>query len=210
MDKQDLLIYLASILCCLGYKVTIFDHSHKQLLQYCIPESEGDFDKVTYRGVDYQFSKPMKEENYDLYNIILIDLGEWTALENVIGVDDIYLVTDSTRYNIEKYIDLLLDLRKRVNVIFKNMCNYKINKNYLIEAMKRSKVLLGKTYEVRLDLFDYEYEIRMQYEPYQEFKNLSKDYEILLCLLVIEITGADVQRIKKAFNQARKGVIHCK
>ncbi len=210
IDKGDLLIYLASILCCLDYKVTIFDHSHKQLLQYCIPESEGDFDKITYRGVDYQFFKPVKEENYKDYDIILLDLGEWTTIEEINGLDHVYLVTDSSRYHMEKYIDLLIDLRKNVNIIFKNICNCKINKQYLIETMKRSKVLLGKTYEVRLDPLDYEYEIRMQYEPYQEFKELSKPYESLLCLIVTEITGLDMQRIKKAYNRARKGVTYCK
>lgn len=210
IDKQDLLIYLASILCCLGYKVAVFDHSHKGLLQYCIPESEGDFDKVTYRGIDYQFSKPVKERDCELYDVILVDMGEWTGADYIAGLDNLYLVTDSSRYHTEKYIELLLDLKKRIHVIFKNMCDCKINRQYLIELMKRNKVLLGKTYEIRLDPLDYEYEIRMHYEPYQEFKSLSKDYESLLCALVSEITGVDIQGIKRAFNRARKGGAYCK
>lgn len=210
IDKQDLLIYLSSILCCLDYKVGVFDHSHKQLLQYCTPKSEGDFDKVTYRGVDYQFSKAVKSDDYEKYDIILIDFGGWVNPENIGFLDDIYLVTDSTRYQIEKNIEILLGLEKKVNIIFKNICDCKINKNFLMENMKRRKVLLGKTYEVKLDSIDYEYEIRMQYEPYQEFRNLSREYETLLFLLITEITGVDIQRIKKAFNRARKGAIHCK
>lgn len=210
IEKQDLLIYLASILYCMQYKVAIFDQSDKQLLQYCTAKSEGDFDRITYRGIEYVFSKSIKKEDYEPYDIILVDLGEWVTKENIGNFSKFYIVTDNSRYHVEKSIGLLLEIGKKTNVIFKNMCECKINKEYLVEDMKRKKITLGKTYEVKFDLIDYEYEIRMQYEPYQEFKSLSKGYENLLCSLIVEFTEVNIVTIKKAFKKARKGAFHCK
>lgn len=227
VKKQDLCIYLAAILNNLGYQVLVEDRSYEQEILNCIPDAaqgkgkffyhenepgselslvgehlESHYEKKTYKNVDYIGETCELCEEYDYH---LIDLGEWAQSLELKNLDEIILVTDCEKRNIEKYRKLFQIFSVPMSLVVRNICEFHKRNLFLQDYFHDVKWNLTERFLLPFDAVDEEYRICMQYEPYREFNRISEELNSLLIRLCKNNTENKLSQILYALKQARKG-----
>ncbi|BCN30240.1 hypothetical protein [Anaeromicropila herbilytica] len=159
----------------------------------------------------------------DLNDSILKELEESKDNKNLFlkhsyfsnNLKQTYLITDSTKNNIEKVTDFINLFNQKVTIILRDICEGKLNMQYYLNTYFERYEYSIRRYQIPLDEVDYEYRIRLEYETFQDFKNISKEYQKVLMEvakemlkeMIIDVEVSD-KTLKKAFQLARKGVVY--
>lgn len=203
--KYDFCIYLAGVLNNLGLRVLVIDNSTEQEIRYCIPNPDGSISPVTYKNIDYKFGTLPVEEEYEKYDFVLIDMGDSLNPENICLCEELILVTDAYRRNIEKYKEALHSVCCPATVIIRNVCRYKATGRQLYGMLAEESCRVVGRHFVHQDSEDEEYAVMAQYEPYGDFMNISWEFQKALAGTAAGITGKGIGEIMKALKSARKG-----
>jgi len=203
--KHDFCIYLAGILNNLGSRVLVIDNSPEEEIRCCVPGSEGHISTVTYKNVDYEFGSFPKGEAYEKYQYILTDMGSGLKSEDMGIYDEIILVTDAYRRNIERYREALKLAACPVTVIIRNVCQYKATGRQLFGLLIEEPYRIVDRYYIQQDPEDEEYAVLAQYEPYREFGRISAGFKKALAGTAAGITGLGMNEIMRALKSAGKG-----
>jgi hypothetical protein len=206
--------------------VLIIDETNQ--ISNCIPTPSKQPEPIHYKGVDYvsrnnnKFGSELNSDDamFQQYDFILIltDIRDAVANKEKLRVEQDYpmlmqnlkntfIITDSKRNHMEGTVEFINHYNKAVSVIIRDICDSKLNMEYYINTYF-DKQLITKRYSLPLDEVDYEYRIRIEYEGFQEFRNISKEYQALLIHIINEMVEADEKEVKKAFQRAKKGVVH--
>ena len=224
VKKQDICVYFAAVLNNLGYQVLVEDLSYELEILSCIPElpkkrisyirkmeeemsavaEEGDtlFEKRTYKNVDYVGGTEEQEEEYDY---ILINLGEWAQSDRLKKLDEIIVVTDCEKQNVEKYRKFLRIFSLPMCLVVRNVHEFHRENRLLVELFEMEEWNLTDKVLLPFDLKDEEYRVSMQYEPYQEFRKISEEMNAMLIKFGRDYTENKMSELLFALRQARRG-----
>ncbi len=227
VKKQDICIYFAAILNNLGYRVLVEDLSYEQEILSCIPalpnsrpkifyrrkesgtihgavaeENRMYFEKRTYKNVDYI---GRTEEDSREYDYLLVNLGEWAQSTQLKEVDEIILVTDCEKLNIEKYQKFLQIFSFPMSLVIRNIHVIHRKNKILREWMNLQEWNLIEKYFLPFRLNDEEYRIGMQYEPLDEFRRISENMKAVLVKFCREYTENKLSEILLALSYAKNG-----
>lgn len=105
----------------------------------------------------------------------------------------------------EKYKKVLDSLEGTASVILKNVCEYKVTAPFLFERLIEEPYKIIDKYVLHQDAINEEYRLRMEYEPYLEFKNISIDFERMLKTIAGRLTGKGCVEVQLAYQTAKRG-----
>ena len=213
-DKIDLIIYAARILTELRKRVLVVDTTILQKAKYIVPAiNPTKFYVTDYEGIDVAVGFENLEliDRYlgDLessYDIILLDIDSSEMFDrfNMQNADKLYFVTAFDNFSLRKGIEIIGDIRERLNmtkILFEREI-IKENDEYLN--------LLTLTYPIdwNREKFYFPYDqgdltaiIENQRVTKIKLKNLSEQFRDSLLMLVQEISPeirtGDIKRVFK-------------
>lgn len=214
---HDFVIYLASIIQNLNRSVLVIDYTQNNSIVHSIINGDEFVGLIEYKNIDYI------KGGYNAVNTLEYDVvfyvfstgvsGESMkdSLENkelTEGYDEIFVITTMERNNIIKTAKFLLDIEyTSVHIIYRDMCESKIDQKYITMNFDLKSNDRIKNHFISLDIFDYEYRIRMEYEAYKEFKNLSEEYISFLKKIIRDLFDVSNKEINKAYSRAKRGQV---
>lgn len=203
--QSDLCIYLANILENMKYRVLVIDNSKEQKIKLCIPRPKEILHTITYQNVDYAFLRSSDEWKDYVYDYVLIDMGEEPEIEALTLSDFLVCVANCERAVIEKYQQAVAQIRKPVNIIFRNYC-----KNYMDQSRLRILLGSGNDFVVNYLFFpvsevDECNRTLMQYQGYQGFSKVSKELERGLFFLCRFFSEKDYAEVLNGVCRAKRG-----
>lgn len=204
-ETEDILLYLSVVFVKLGKKAAIIDNTQEGLLRYCLPAMEAGESSMTYREVDYFFGRSLNRLEKQNWDIVLVNSENGKE-----ACDEWYLVADGNRRMLDKLKKIGEAMEGPVNMIIRNTCQYKVNGTFLRQKVRQWDCQIKNIYLMPADLLDYEYYLRIQYEPLQEFKELSQPYRKMLMSVAETVSGAGRKEIEQAYKLAKRGKRLCR
>lgn len=210
--KCDIIAYLARIFNSLDKKVAVIDATKTQILNYCIPRSFKD-SFICFRNVDYYtncFSERFFEDDFlKQYDVVLIDFGfNKNMLGHIKNCTKIYMVCDSTRYNLRMMKKFLpsLNLDKTVVKIFRDTVDGKINSTYLNNFLEVKEFFeVEEEYDFELSYEDYKANVEFQHNDIFKFNKLSKIFNDFLIKTIVNNVECTEKTALKAMKKAKGG-----
>ena len=220
-DKTDFIIYVARILVELEKKVIIIDSTVNQKAKYIVPTISPTKSYVTeYEGIDVavgfrNFSDikkylGMPEMAVFTYDFMFIDIDEpelfqsfdlYTSSKN-------YFVTSPDLFDLKKGLEVLSGINKPMELtkIWFSRRMTKEEDDYLnfLSLGYKIKWKQEKGYIAMMD-DDRDIIIDNQRLSKIKFKGLSQEFKDSMADVVAEISGEDVNTIKKAIKQLERG-----
>lgn len=203
-SRHDIILYLAAILSELNKRVLIQDFTERKELRYCIPCREEIF--FSYRKIDYQFSREAGDSSLEEYDFIFMNTDGYISADCDLG----YVVTDGAQESVKAGINAIKEIGKAANLIIRNTCEYKITSAFILNKFREADCRIHMVYDVPIDLFDYEYGLRMQYEDWQEFRNLSDKFKEMLIQMAMTLTDRTRGEVLKAYRRAGRRKLLCR
>lgn len=194
----DIIIYVSQILYQQGKHVLVIDHSENEELMEIVGE-ENLPDIVCYQGVDFTNKEINKLKAQ--YDTIISYQSAWIKKE----ADIIYLISSCNRKELEQLLIWKNEINHEGTIIVRDLCTGKINEKFLTTTYLKKNQGNWNIIMLPFDCVDYEYRIRMTYEPIQGFPHLSFELMDLLYLISYELTGIDGKHQKRAYQRASKG-----
>lgn len=223
MGEADFLIYLSELLVESGKQVAVIDDSPEKDIFALLPfqETVQEIDNIfTYHGVEYRKIFREEEEIHDSsymddrFDVVFLVTG--TGIEEVIWdypVEAWYVFLTANRKGIERTIDAFQDFQTQDAPVFlfiRDFCDYKITAAYIRGLWREARGNIAGWYEIPFDMIDYEYFIRMQYEPVNEYKQLSKEIKEVLITVASKLTGFTKKEEEMIYKKLKRGRKRCR
>lgn len=207
MGEADFLIYLSELLTESGRQVAVLDNSPEGDIFALLPFQEEN--TVTYHGVEYHKNEWETEDICQEFDLVFLVVGtKGTMSDYPVEVWYIFLTAD--RKGIEKTMQVFQAETQPVILFIRNFCDYKITASFIRTLWKKEKGTVAGWYEIPFDTLDYEYRIRMQYEPVNEYKQLSKEMREALIVTAGKLTGLTKKEIETKYKRLKRGKRKCR
>ena len=216
MGVADFLIYLSELLVESGKQVTVVDHSPDKDIFALLPFQEKE-NTFTYHGVEYQRDLWKDGEKLDIasvyyaFDIVFLMVGtesEESLLEYPAEVWYVFLTAN--RKGIEKTEQIFWEPDIPVFLFIRDFCDYKITASYIRGLWREARGNIAGWYEIPFDIIDYEYLTRMQYEPVNEYKQLSKEMQEVLITVASKLTGLTKKEEELIYKKLKRGKKRCR
>jgi len=217
MEEADFLIYLSELLVESGKKVAVLDYSPEGNIFALLPykkEEQEDQEKrqkgkeFTYHGVEYHRNEWEGEYTCQEFDIVFLTVGtgekQWDYPAEIW-----YIFLTANRMGMEKTIQDFSAEEQPVILFIRDYCDYKITASYIRSIWKKEKGNVAGWYEIPFDTLDYEYRIRMQYEPVNEYKQLSKEMKETLLTVASKLTGFTKKEEEAIYKRLKRGKRKC-
>lgn len=218
MGEADFLIYLSELLVESGKRVAVIDRSPEGDIFALLPFQE--FQEIensyTYHGVEYH-QNLQKEETRDIFHIddkfdvVFIVVG--LEVEGVLSdypVEAWYIFLTANRKGIERMTKTFWEQTAPVFLFIRDFCEYKITAAYIRGLWRETRGNIAGWYEIPFDIIDYEYFIRMQYEPVNEYRQLSKEMREALSIVAAKLTGFTKKEEETFYKRWKRGGKRCR
>lgn len=228
---KDFGIYLALVLNNLGYHVMITDKSPGQELR-CFFDEEPCKGMMTYRNVDFYIppagdgkhdirethgdsevqdgSDDRKERNSVHYDYGLDYINEWREQENIAlekgSYDMVIFNMDGAKMSLRLLEKIGIQGEIRKFLVLRDL-PMEFPKLWFLKKYYLNSGLFESVYGILIDLYDKEYQYRMEYEGIHGCRYLSAGYSDVIVRLTKDISGQDIRRIKKALRCVKEGRI---
>lgn len=218
MGEADFLIYLSELLVESGKQVVVVDGSLEKDIFALLPVSEKEH-TFTYHGVEYQRDLWKGEEPsqifsyYCTFDIVFFIVG--TEISNKERLTEYpaevwYIFLTANRRGIEKTKQIVWEEKVPVFLFIRDFCDYKITASYIRNLWREARGKIDGWYEIPFDIIDYEYAVRMQYEPVNEYKQLSKEMQEVLVTVASKLTGLTKKEEAILYKKIKRGKKRCK
>lgn len=212
MGEADFLIYLSELLAASGRQVAVVDHSPEKDIFALLPFQEEE-DIVTYHGVEYQRGL-WKEESVQMYrtfDIVFLVVGtENIGIVSEYPAEVWYIFLTANRKGIERTKQIAWEREVPVFLFIRDFCEYKITASYIRSLWREERGKIDGWYEIPFDTIDYEYAVRMQYEPVNEYKQLSKEMQEVLLTVASKLTGLTKKEEAVIYKKIKRGKKKCR
>ena len=204
------MIYLSELLVGSGKQVAVLDDSLEKDIFALLPFQEREI-SCTYHGVEYY--RDTMESTWDGFDFVFFLVG----LEGSMPLSDYpvqvwYVFLTADRKGLEKTISIFDFERQRIPVFLfiRDFCDYKITAAYIRGLWREARGAVSGWYEIPFDMIDYEYAIRMQYEPVNEYKQLSKELREVLLIVAAKLTGLTKKEQEIIYKKLKRGKKRCR
>lgn len=216
MGEADFLIYLSELLVESGKRVAVIDHSPERDIFALLPFQEID-NIYTYHGVEYHRNPLEEEETSDIsymdnrFDIVFLIVGlEAEGVLSDYPVEVWYIFLTANRKGIERTTKTFWEQEAPVFLFIRDFCEYKITAAYIRSLWREARGNIAGWYEIPFDIIDYEYFIRMQYEPVNEYKQLSKEMREVLITVASKLTGLTKKEEEILYKKLKRGKKRCR
>ncbi len=212
MEEADFLIYLSELLVKSGKQVAVLDDSKEKDIFALLPFQEKD-NIFTYHGVEYYkiILEKTDLEQFDTYDIVFFIIGcKAGRMEFHIPIEVFYVFLTASRKGIEKTIETVWEQEVPVVLFIRNFCEYKITAAYIRGLWREARGNIVGWYEIPFDSIDYEYAIRMQYEPVNGYRQLSKEMKEALIIVSSRLAGLTQKEEKRIYKKLKRGKKLCR
>lgn len=207
-EQTDICIYLASILENMGYHILVIDNSKDLRMDCCIPRPEQELHTITYKNVDYRRQIPYqlwKDADYDL---VIVDIGEEISQEEAWCCDELFLVTNCDRRKIQAARNLMLQIKRPMSVVIRNWCKEILTSQRIFSELREENCFVMDCFWLPFYTGDESRRILMQYEGYENFCHISKEFERMLFQISSSIVEESYSCIFQGLRRAKKGECH--
>lgn len=146
----------------------------------------------------------------DLFDVVFLVVG---AVEEVISdypAEAWYVFLTADRKGIERTKQTFWEADVPVFLFIRNFCDYKITAAYIRGLWKEARGNIAGWYEIPFDLIDYEYGIRMQYEPVNEYRQLSREMSEAVVTVASKISGLTKKEEETIYKKMKRGKKRCR
>ena len=204
----DICLYTAFALKNTGKSVCVADLSKEGVLHRCIPAPERGLAVLTYRGVDFIREAPLEDWQDLEYEYVFVQLGRSPQELCLAACDELALVVDCERANLDFYNNLMRKAQASMSVILRNLCPDGVSGRMVKEYFERENCFVQKWLTLPFDEADEAYRIEMQYGTVHKFSHVSCGMERLLGqLLRMFLTDDGHGGILRAVKAAKKGKV---
>lgn len=216
MGEADFLIYLSELLVESGKQVAVVDHSPNEDIFTLLPFRERE-NTFTYHGVEYQRDLWKDGEELDIssvynaFDIVFLTVG--TGCKEVVAeypAEVWYVFLTANRKGMEQTEQIFWEQEVPVFLFIRDFCDYKITAAYIRGLWREARGNIAGWYEIPFDMIDYEYLIRMQYEPVNEYKQLSKEMREVLITVASKLTGLTKKEGEMIYKKLKRGRKRCR
>jgi hypothetical protein len=202
-------VYLGQILKNLQKKILIADLTESEGLHYLFSASE-QF-PITYQNVDYidkHFQITAKEnETYDYIFVCMRHSGD---LPMAHCLTKNYYISDTEYEHLKMMLDEIKNAKTVTGIIIRDIPARKFSVEYLFRCVFMDEYVMkmcetDRIYRIRSDETDRQYRLDMQYGVFENFKELSPDYQRVLEKLAVELTGCPQKEAAKLVKCAKEG-----
>lgn len=208
MEEADFIIYLSELLAESGRRVAVIDHSPEEDIFTLLPFQEKE-NIFMYHGVEYHRSVQETKHIYQEFDIVFLNIGMEGAVSDY-PAEVWYIFLTASRKGIEKTAPCFQDERQPVILFIRNFCEYKITAAFIKSLWQDKAGKAAGWYEIPFDMLDYEYRIRMQYEPVNEYKHLSKEMRRALTASASSLTGLSREEEEAIYKRLKRGKRKCR
>lgn len=197
IECYDLMLYLGRTLNELGLQVLMSDSSSNRALQHCVPVvEEWETTPIHYNGLDFVIDLIEPPEGYD---IILIDFGK-SQQQFSSNCNEIFMVTDYQKHNIQWVADCSLPEDIPVTVILRDRISTKITPSAVAVSVGLPEDCIIHVEDSAEDL---EAKVLCQYNSRFAFHKVSKDIKDF----IVKFTegGWTTREVLKAMKSAARG-----
>lgn len=206
--SEDLCLYTALALQNTGRRVCVNDHTAEGLLFACIPTPEENLETVTFRNVDFvHLAGDWQKLDYDQ---VFVQLGEKPEEACVAACDELVLVTDCDRRNLDYFNRFMQRMKTSMTVVLRGYCPDGISDRRIKDYFERENCFVQKWLTLPLDEVDEAYRIGMQYEPMKSFAHASRGLDKVLLSLMRVIEPQEITVAQKAVRAVRSGRVLAK
>lgn len=209
-DKSDLLIYISKILTACGYRVLLIDATSNQMYQYAVSHIS-NMKLSEHDGFDIA-SGVMEEDQYEIYDYVIIDIDDPAQMLNYKEFQSCILVTNYEKRTIVQN-QLLIDqfVRTQNNetiemhkVIYHVDCH--MDEVYIDSTLEAFPITwLDQAIIIHHDEYDYAVKLSNQYKSRVNLKGLSRSYKRMLIELLVRVSNLQAKPLRKALKYVIRG-----
>jgi len=207
-EEADFLIYLSELLTESNKRVAVIDNSPEGDIFALLPFQEKE-NIYTYHGVEYHRDFWETKSIYQEFDIVFLTIGTGGEVFHY-PAEVWYIFLTADRRSIEKTAWAFQSDGQPVILFLRNFCDYKITAAFIRNLWKEKIGPAVDWYEIPFDVLDYEYYIRMQYEPVNEYKQLSKEMREALTAVASSLTGLTKKEEETIYKRLKRGKRTCR
>lgn len=205
VESYDLVYYLGSVMHALGKSVLAVDYSPLGELASIVPYGLSNGEVVEQYGVNIaknvELDDVLESEDYDY---VILYFSSFIKHDNVVDCDEVYLVTDFQKHNINNFLNLDLDDEQCRFLVYRNRIETKIDLMYVINALKGLEITEEETYVMEDAQDDYDAMVMLQYDSIVNGLRISADVSnFIIDVLNVDFTEKLISNAIKQLNRRK-------
>lgn len=215
-DKQDLLLYVASVLAAAGQRVLLIDATSSRRYRYVVDGVCSGIKVTEFCGFDV-----ISIDNYEgnmegeLYHYKLVDCDDFQLMKQIgwMMKDMMIWVTTYNRADILKsveFFDQLFDteeIHQEIEIlpIFLNTVECAIYEDYVLHYMEHFPIhWLSDGVSIRWDDWNEIVRIESGHEQTLGLHRISRDFKRAVKSLIVQLSGWEEREVNRAFRIAER------
>ncbi|MEY8333254.1 hypothetical protein AALB53_09120 [Lachnospiraceae bacterium 47-T17] len=203
IESYDLVHALGSVITALGCNAILVDNSEDGALACTVPYGMDNGTVVNYYGVDVaRFIDA--DEFRDEYEYIILYLGADCEDGSAQDCDEVYLVTDYQKHNIQKLLNVSLKDEQCRYLIYRDRIAAKIDLSYLQEVLSPLGINDETSYMITESQNDYDNMVMLQYDSVvPKFSVSQSAQELITDILNVDFNSKNILAAIKSLSRRK-------
>lgn len=207
IESYDLVHLLGQTITKLGRAVIIVDCSEFGDFVSTVPYGVDDGCVVEYCDMTIARGIALDEiitDDTDEYDYAIIYFGSSIKHPDIELCEEVYLVTDFQKHNINRLLQVVLDNEQCRFLIYRNRVSTKIDITYVINTLKSLEVDEDTTYVLDDEQEDYDNMVMLQYDSVLNGVSISSGIkDFIVDVLKVDFTQKMIQGAIKKLNRRK-------
>lgn len=206
--EADFLICLCELLAESKLKIAVVDNTKEAGLFSKLSFMRNE-ESLTYHKIEYKRNVFIFDEE-DKFDFVFLKAEIFSQEKFYMKLDKWWVFLTPQREIMEKLAVSFSHIEEPIFLYIRDFCEYKITSIFIRKKWTELGGHFTGWYDIPFDTLDYEYRMRLQYEPVNEWKQFSKEMREVLIQTACHFTGLTQKEQRIIYQKVKRGKCRCR